>query len=246
MQGWDSFNDSEIGTRADDRDRVVAQARSVCHGLVAVTIVVSLWSWIDPVPYLLPVLLMLALPWVAIWVTEHYKGVVVINEKKRDPRPGAGLAFMWPCLLLVPQALSRMHLLEWKRPLLLGLLVAGVLTFAAWDADVSVRRQPWSALILFLISLAYGYGATMETNAMFDRSRTQWYQPMIVSKHISKGSRGGSSYHLVLEPWGPEASQSNISVSQRFYDAKQPGEFVCVGLGNGALNMPWYFVRDCH
>jgi len=245
MPGWDSFANSEIGMRREDRDRTVAQARSVCRLLLVVTIVVLLWSWIDPVPYPLPLLLLLALPWVAVWVTAHYKGVVVINEKKHDTRPGAGLAFMWPCLLLVPEALSRMHLVEWKRPLMLGLLVAGLLTYAVWQADLALRRQPWSALILFLIALAYGYGATMQTNAMFDRSRTKWYQPVIVSKHISRGSRGGSTYHLVLEPWGPQESEDNIRVSQSFYDAKQPGDVVCIGVRDGALNMPWYFVRNC-
>jgi len=245
MQRWDSFADSEIGMSAEDRDRRAAKARSVCHALVAITIVVSLWLWIDPIGYPLPVLLMLAIPWVAVWVTAHYKGIVVINEKKRDPRPGVGLAFMWSCLLLAPQALFRMHLLEWKRPLLLGLLVAVLLTFAVWQADVALRRQPWAALIMLLVAIAYGYGATMETNAIFDRSRTMWYQPVIVSKHISRGSKGGSSYYFRLEPWGPQESEDNVRVSQSFYDAKQPGDFVCIGLRDGALNMPWYFVRDC-
>ena len=57
--------------------------------------------------------------------------------------------------------------------------------------------------------------------------------------------KGGSSYYFRLEPWGPQESEDDVRVSQSFYDAKQPGDFVCIGLRDGALNMPWYFVRDC-
>jgi hypothetical protein len=244
MQGWDNIAvSSDLETTAEEREPTVAEARTVCRVLLVVTIGAALWMWFYPRPYPLPILVMLALPWVAVWVTAHYKGVVVINEKKREPHPGVGVAFIMPGLLTMIIALVSMNILRWQRPVVLTIIVSGFLTFAAWQADAAVRKQPWTALLLFLLALAYGYSFTMQANALLSRSHTQWYKTAVVSKRTSSGKT--TSYYLRLQPWGPQPVESDVTVSHRFYSAKQPGDVVCVGLRAGALGIPYYFVRDC-
>jgi hypothetical protein len=134
--------------------------------------------------------------------------------------------------------------LGWQRSLLFAIGIGALLTFAAALADESLRKQKWMIPLLFLISLGYGYGTAMETNAIFDHSPTTVFASKIQRKYVSSSAKS-TSYHLVIAPWGPRDSQDNIMVSRAFYNAQQVGDPVCIALRPGALGIQWYVVGSC-
>jgi len=240
----DIESNPELGTTPAERESKINEARTVCRVLNILTFPVCLWAWLYPHPYELAVATTLLLPWVAVYVTARYKGVVVINQKSRnDPHPNVGLPFIVPGLMLVPRVIIDMPPLTWQKPVLLGALVAGFLAYAAYVVDKAIQKQRAIAFVLFMLSFAYGYGVVMETNAMFDRMPATIYLTTVTQKYITHGK--SSSYHLVLAPWGPMQRGDNVTVTRSFYNDRSVGGPVCIALRSGALSIPWYSVHPC-
>lgn len=233
----------ELGTTLDERTATIQQGRTVCRVLNILTFPLCLWAWLYPRPYELAVACVLLLPWAAIYATARYKGLVVLNQKRNDPHPSVALPFIVPGLMLVPRVLTDMPPVSWEKPVLLAGLVAGLLTYAAYLADKAIQKQPVIAFILFMLSIAYGYGTVMETNAIFDRTPATIYLTTVTRKYVSSGK--SISYHLVLAPWGPMQGGDNVTVTRTFYSAQTVGGPVCIALRNGALSLPWYSVHAC-
>jgi len=227
----------------EQRAADVHQARMVCRALNVLTVVCCLWAWLYPRPYELAIASVLLLPWVAIYVTARYEGVVVINQKKGDPHPTSIFAFMVPSLTLPLRVIPDMVPVAWQRPIVFGMVVAAGLTYAAYRVDKASQKQPVIALVLFLLSIGYGYGAVMETNALFDRTTAKVYLTRVERKYITHGK--STSYHLIVGPWGPMRGGDNVTVTQQFYNASEEGGHVCMMLRGGALSVAWYQVRHC-
>jgi len=240
-------NDAEtnpaLGASAGERTQTVSQARTICRVLLIATIAACAWTWFYPRPYQLAVFVLAALPWLAIYVTARYKGIVVINEKRCDPHPGVGIPFIMPGLVLMLRVIYDMTPLGWQRPLLMAAILSAVLSFAAWKVDPAIQAKPAIVILLFLLSLAYGYGVNMQVNALFDTSEAEVFRTQVTDKYISSGR--SRSYYLKLAPWGPMTKGDRVQVSHSMYDAEQVGQDVCIGLRQGALRIPWYFVREC-
>jgi hypothetical protein len=236
-------NNPELGMTVEERAASAQQARVVCRGLSVLSGICCLWAWIYPYPYELAVLSLVILPWIAIYVTARYKGVVVINQKRGDRHPTAIFAFLFPSLVLPLRVIPDMVPVVWQRPVLLGAMVAVMLTYAAYRADRATQKQPVIALVLFLLAIGYGYGTVMEANALLDRTPGKVYLTMVERKYVSTGK--SASYHLVLAPWGPMERGDNVTVTRQFYQASSEGAPVCVMLRSGAVGVPWYRVRRC-
>jgi len=233
----------ELGATPEERIASVNQARVVCRTLMIVTFAVAAWLWFYPEPYAVVVSAMALLPWIAVYVAAHYRGVVVINEKKRDPHPGVGLPFIMPGLVLALRVINDVNTFNWQKPLIVTLLGGAVLTMGAWKADVAVRKKPWMALLIFLLSLGYGYGAGMEANSLLDRSPATVYLTTVTAKRISSGSKS-TSYYLRLNAWGQQ-HRGEVMVPRSTYQSVIVGDPICVVQRAGALDIPWYAVHSC-
>lgn len=233
----------DLGATPEDRIRAVAQARRTCRLLNLVTIAVAAWGFLFPRPYPFVMALLAALPWVAVYVTSRYPGVVVINQRRNDPRPGAAVPFILPGLVLTLRVINDATPLGWQEPLALTLLVAGILTVAAWKADVTLQQRPASLLLILLLVSFYAYGSVMEADTLFDRIPPTVYQTAITDKYISRGKN--TSFNLRLAPWGPKTKGDRVSVSRRYYDSKQIGDAICLYVRPGTIGIPWYDFGDC-
>ncbi|HMD71911.1 MAG TPA: hypothetical protein VKF41_11235 [Bryobacteraceae bacterium] len=127
-------------------------------------------------------------------------------------------------------------------------LAAGAVLFAA-AVIVHRRLQGNSGLlaILFVFSLAWGYGAVFQANCLLDHSSSTVYRTVASGKHTG---RGGKTF-LDLEPWGANptpkspGNRYSASVPSEIYDAVRVGSPVCVEQREGALGMAWYTARPC-
>jgi hypothetical protein len=234
---------TELGATPEERSRTVEQAKWICRLLTIATIAVSIWGFLYPAPYAVVVALLVSLPWAAVAVTARYPGLVIINQDRRDPRPGTAVPFIFPGLVLTLRIVNDARPIGWEEPLALTLLLAGGLTLAAWRVDVTLRRRPPKLLLILLLACFYGYGSVMEADILFDRTPPAVYRTVITGKYISNGK--SKSYNLRLAPWGPKTNGDRVSVPRTFYLSKQIGDPVCVSLRPGTLAIPWYIVRDC-
>jgi hypothetical protein len=237
------LNNEEIGATPDDRMEALSRGKRLCRFLNVATVAVGAWAAFYPRPYHLVVFLLVLLPWVALAITARSGGLFRIDSKKNDPHPNVALPFIMPGLLLMLRVTTDMKLLDWRGPLYLSVALACILGTAAVIADRSLGKRRSTAVLLFVLSISYGYGASMEANALLDHSVTSIYHARVTGKHISSGRH--TSYNLYLAPWGPKQDRDVVSVSRLFYDSVRPGDDVCLALHDGFMHMPWSTVHPC-
>jgi hypothetical protein len=233
----------DLGVTPDERMATLAAARRTARILNGMFVVSALWAFFYPRPYWLAVTVLAALPWVAVVITARSHGLFRIDQKRNDPHPTVGLAFLMPGFILALRAMLDVHVLRWQE----GLWLAGGLGLLLWAAalmsDATLRTKKATAVALFFLVPAYGYGAGALGNALLDKSPPRVYAVKVVSKYVSSGR--STTYNLRLEAWGPRLETSTVSVSHSFYNSVQPGSPVCIVLRPGALHVAWYVVRRC-
>ena len=233
----------EIGATPQDRLEAVKNARRLATFMAVAAWAVCAWGWFYPEPYWLAIVLLIILPWLAVAITMRSGGLFRIDAKKNDPHPTVAIPFIMPGFILMLRAVSDVNLLEWRTVTYVSLLLAFALAAAAIAADHSLKRQKGTMLTIILLTIAYGYGATMEANTIFDRSDTAVFSAQIVSKQVVSGR--STSYNLYLAPWGPQKETSKVSVSRRWYESLKPGDTICPTLREGALHIRRYTVHPC-
>jgi len=237
------FENAEIGATREDRLSAAKEAKRVATFLTVVACATGAWGWFYPQPYWLLVVLLVLLPWIAVAITMHSGGLFRIDSKKNDPHPTVAVPFLLPGCVLALRAINDVNLLGWRAATYASFFVGFVLAATAIIADRSLRTQKGAMVGILLLSIFYGYGASVETNTILDRSATTVFSAQVVRKEVVSGKR--TSYNLYLSPWGPEREQNEVSVSQRWYESLQPGDAVCPALREGALHIRWYTVRPC-
>jgi len=236
-------NNEEIGSSPDDRREALKRGKRLSGFVTFVTIALGAWAWIYPQPYRLVISLLALLPWAAMAIVARSGGLFKIDTKRNDPHPSVGIAFMMPGFVLVLRVLSDMNALKWTSALYLTMALGTLLGVAAVMADRSLKNNVGMAILVLLLSSAYGYGAGMEANALLDRSAASIFTSRIIGKSVSSGKH--TSYDLNLNPWGPKEDAGKVSVSRRFYEGVRVDDPVCIVLRNGALHVPWYTVHRC-
>jgi hypothetical protein len=98
-----------------------------------------------------------------------------------------------------------------------------------------------AAMVLLLLSLAYGYGVVRELNIPLDHSTAVAYRSTVVKKYKGRGwSRG-----LFVQPWGMVKEVENIPVPTTVWDSVMVGGPVCMMERAGALGVRWHTAELC-
>jgi hypothetical protein len=235
-------NNSALGATPEERAESLKQARLSARTLSIAAVIVSIWGWFFPTPYRVVVFVLVAMPWLALALAMRYRGLFRVDQKQNDPHPSIALPFLFPGLVLAIRVLYDLHMIGWQKPLVVALFIDLLLCATAMklDSTLAAKKQ---IILLFLISIGYGFGAGLEANALLDRSPAQIYEAKVLSKRISRGKT--TTYHLTLSAWGPLTHNDEVTVFRDFYESLQAGDTACVVSHQGALGMPWYVVRYC-
>ena len=204
--------------------------------------VVSVWGILYPRPYALLVLLLLAMPWVAVMWVRQTHGVFRIDHQRRRPRPNLSIPFVMPGMALLLRGVFDYHALDWARLIAYGFGIGSALCFAGLGADSSIRK--WRIAPVFTMTLIYGMGAAMVANGFFDVFAPTTYHAEILDKRVVHGK--AIYYQLTVSPWGPRTTENRIEVSRELYQAVSVGGPVCANVNHGALGVRWYDVTACH
>ncbi len=121
--------------------------------------------------------------------------------------------------------------------------LTAALTLVIWKIARDPNDRRWKLLILVPFVAAYGYGALLEANGLFDSSRPIRYAVKVTGQRVLRGSRGGRTYYLKVAPWGSQVEDSEVSVSRRMYEQTKVSDTVHIGVRSGYFNIPWYYVR---
>jgi hypothetical protein len=239
----DIMTNQELGITPAERIAAFDRGKRLSRLLSGATLALGGWAWFYPVPYRLVVSLLVLLPWVGLAIVARSSGLFRIDEKRNDPHPSVGVPFMLPGFVLTLRVIRDMNFVEWSGPLYVSAALAVLLAIAAVMADHSLKNRLGIVILLFVLSMSYGFGAGMEGNALLDHSKPSVYPTQIIEKQISNGRY--RSYDLYLARWGPRQDNDKVSVSRSFYESVGIGAIVCVSLRQGAFHVPWYIVQPC-
>lgn len=233
----------ENASARQERVEGLARAQRLAKRLTWATFALAAWAWFYPQPYWLAMTVLIVLPWAALVIAARSQGLFRIDQRKNDVHPSVAVAFFMPGLVLTLRVLTDIHPLAWKAALNLTLGACVVLCVAAAMIDASLRAKPLGLAVIFLLSLAYGYGGGMEADALLDHAPAALYSANVAGKHVSSGR--STTYHLRLAPWGPQDKDDDVIVSPAVYRAVRTGDSVCLALKPGALGVAWYVVDAC-
>jgi hypothetical protein len=95
---------------------------------------------------------------------------------------------------------------------------------------------------VFFCALAYGYGAVVAYNCVFDTATPHVYPATVLNKHTSSGKT--TTYYLEVGPWGPRVAAEDVTVTEETYDHIMPGDSVRIYQSPGRLGVPWFVVGE--
>ncbi len=233
----------ELGANPEDRQRRLANARRLARGAIWANMGLYAWALFYPRPYELLVALLMALPWIAVWIMAQAPGIYAFNAPRGSAQPDLTLLLISPGLFLMLRAMLDVHVLDWQRQMLWGVAVAIALMGAVVWVLPAARKKPGGVALTGALLLAYGYGASALGNALLDRHPSTSYTTRVNGKHVTGGRN--RTPELQLAAWGPKEAGSDVAVSWDIYRSTGIGDTVCVQLHPGALGVPWYRVAKC-
>lgn len=235
--------DPELGGSPEERLQRLAAARNVARALSAAAFGAAAWLYVYPKPYDYAVLLAALLPWIAIVIAARSHGLYRLDTGRNDVRPNIAAALLVPSIALALRAWQDLGILDTSQASA-WIAAAGVL-FAGIAWRVTAGGSVSAALAALLPGACYAIGVVLLGNALLDRASGERYRVQVISQHLSRGSRGGTSYFLHLAPWGPRVAPADVRVGHAVYQLAAARHVVCVHERPGALAIRWYLVRAC-
>jgi hypothetical protein len=220
--------------------------------------VVTVWALFFPRPYDLVIVLLVGFFLITCMIFFQSNGSYEIAGLRYDPRPSLAIAFGGCSVALMIRSIRDLPLLSFAPTVLMAVVGGLVLTIIVADVDRKARESGkfqfgdqklsrrlgfFAGVLIFTIS--YSFGATVQANALLDKSVPVTYRVVVLRKSVYNDRRV-TDWELWLAPWGPREEAKSVSVASSLYRSVAPGQSVCVDLHGGALKIPWYVVKECH
>ncbi|GLH77396.1 hypothetical protein SSBR45G_23040 [Bradyrhizobium sp. SSBR45G] len=240
MNAPDPHND--MPTDGSRRDRGNLQAQRVALGVTIAAIGLAAWSLFPSFPAGQLIALVTIIPLLALVLTLRFPDRFRIGLGS-----GYGANLGTSCIVaagtLAARTLSDVNLVSWLPLSAFAIAVAIVFLIVAARFETQLRRRGWRLLLAAVFVGAYAFGSLGQFNAALDRSAPALLRSRVLAKHLGHSRLAG--HQVALEAWGPFATPSEAHVSQALYERLQPGDTVCLRLGDGAFRMAWFTVAAC-
>lgn len=216
-----------------------------------ITIGLSIWFLIYPIPYKLLLGILLFIPIFGLVLNGLHKPsmatlVEISVEDGKDKYDVADFIDIaaWVILLRV--------LLDYQFESFYSMIIPGTIAFVIIllvlflthkRIEKSNRNKWWIyASLIFNVSL-YSYAGTYAANCTYDYSEPVVYKTEVLYKREHRGRKGRKSYYLEVAPWGHHYDKEEIKVSLSQYNETIVGDTVNIDLKNGLFNISWYFIE---
>ncbi len=234
---------ADLGSTPAERQQRLAAARSFARYATWANLGLYAWAFIYPRPYQLVILVLAVIPWAAIVIMARSPGLYAFNAPRGSGRPDLSVLLISPGFLLMLRAILDVQILDWPRLFEWTLILAAVLIVTILWAIPAAREKLGTLVLILIMTLPYGYGASTLGNSLLDRSSALSYPTTVYSMFVTSGKNKTPT--LRLGPWGPRTTAQDAAVSWELYRSTRVGETVCAQLHADALGVPWFRIAKC-
>ncbi|MGJ5010712.1 hypothetical protein ACQR05_23320 [Bradyrhizobium oligotrophicum] len=219
-----------------------APSQRIALGFSLFAIGLAAWSLFPSFPAGQLIAVVTVIPLLALVLTLRFPGRFRIGLGS-----GYGANLGTGCIVaagtLAARTLSDVNLVSWLPLTAFAAAVAIIFLIVAARFETQLRRRGWRLLLAAVFVAAYAFGALGQFNTALDRSAPALLRSRVLAKHL--GHSRLATHQVTLEPWGPFARATDAHVAQALYERLQPGDTVCLRLGDGAFRMAWFTVAAC-
>ena len=234
----------EHGFSEAQRLEALVSARQTARWLNTAGYASFAWGFFYPHPYSIAIACLIALPWIAVVAMFRHRGLLRADGSETDVYPNVGAALLFPGMTVLIRAVLDIDLVSWSQAAGPAAVVASILLALMLKADAALRASRLSAALGFVFLLSYGGGAVAQANVLLDESVGQVYESSVVTTQIAS-SKYGLEHKLTLAPWGSQTKEREVIVSESLFNSTEEGDSVCVRVLDGAIGIPWFYVRAC-
>lgn len=237
------LQDESLGNSAESRQRLLDRAKTIVPIYNTAAIITAFICMLNKGSY--SSLLMLLLPLAGIFLLFTHKGLVKFYaESARTIYPVVLWGIMFTSFIMLLDGLFNYNLLGLPHVWLPAVLTTAIIGTILYKKGIHPAGAPVKTqkLLIAMVALAYGFGSVIQLNCAFDHSTPTAYKA-IVQERFSSSGRSSGQYYLVLAPWGPAHSSTQVQVSRLLYRVSYVGDTVTVRLRHGLLQVPWYWVE---
>lgn len=220
--------------------------RKIAARLNIFVLLLIFWA-VSPPHYYYPimVLVLVALPWVAIRLKAKSPDIYRLVWRRKDPGPNISKLLIVPGFILMMRAYNDHNVIVEVALTVVVFIVSCLMNIAIYKADGANANEPppiftfQRALLAFLL-LPYCYGFAVQVDVLLDIWPPQEYQVVVLDRYDWK-----TRWTVKVEPWEGMHEKKNVNVPRAMYDAVKSGDKVCVRQHVGALFIPWYELGMC-
>jgi hypothetical protein len=173
------------------------------------------------------------------------KGLIkFLSNSKRSVYPWMVLGFLIPVFTMLIKSLGEYDLSGYEHLWLPFITASSIMSILLISLGINktVESVVGQAIFMLIVSFGYGYGATIQTNCVFDKSEPTKVKTTVISKYIHQGK--STDYYLTLTPWEAGQKPKEIEVSHSFFERSSQGNEVQVNLKKGTFNIPWFYITQ--
>ncbi|MGF7109261.1 hypothetical protein [Treponema pedis] len=187
-------------------------------------------------------------PILLLLIIRFLNGEIRFNVKDTDIYPSLISPFCFcSTALCLLAAVYPDRIYSLSKQLCISLFVTLIMSFlyyiCASESEKKMEKKRFTRILtvvglLFLMFL-YGFGVSVSSNIMFDKSKPTVFEVVVVNKRISKGKH--TNYYLEISPWiDGKSNKKEISVGNKLYSEVESGDMVKIKLYKGFLGVPWF------
>jgi len=224
--------------------------KTITRPLNLIAVASAITYLFSPFNYEFLTIVNLSLPIIGIAIAVSYKGVVHIFSDKNSSNPSVNIALLLPLCALMIRTLKDYDIFDYKLVWFPVLLFAVLLTFLLLKFSNSEleMKSKWEKLLThsyFTVAIAlFLFFATLQINCTFDNSKGTIYESKVISRRISKSSKGSTSYIIKLDKWANQEEVDEVHVSKKRYMKLSKNDKVRIKLRDGLLGIPWYYITS--
>jgi hypothetical protein len=237
------LSDPSLGTNEADREQLLNKAKDLCNLINWPSYLVAGLVIFHDKPSLTETTIALLYPLLALLVFKS-NPLIRFDEEKTSPYPSVAIGFIMPLAGFGVRLVSDLSLLNFASLWVSSGIMFGVLTLILIPGNNAFSfqdgRKVATSVMITLSVYLYAIAAVVAVNCFYDRAVPIKYQVLVTDKNITRGK--STSYHLVLERWGPQESGEEERVSSDLYARTQIGDKVTVTYRPGLLAAAWYTI----
>jgi hypothetical protein len=238
------LSNDTFGWTAEQREEYLIKAQKVSKIVNYTGWAIGAWTLLFPNPYEYAILASIIFPIVCLVVLKYFKGIITIDEKKGSAYPNIAGAILATTLALCLRAMLDFNIFDhshvWIPAIAIAALFIAVVTISVKKLHFKNAKDSLVLILFSVFMFAYGYGAVVTLNCVYDKSEPETFNATILSKRISTGKT--KTYYLKLTPWGHRTTAEEVSVSSNLYNRVEQEDTVNIYFRKGQFNIPWFRV----